>query len=253
MITNGDISPDTTDRTDFGTTGTGSGGVLYGFTVNNTGNANLSISSVAATGADADLFRIVSFPENLPYGDSDYLYILFKPLTNGLKQASIQILFNGISPFTFSLQGTGDENADSDGDGMTGGWEVDNSLDPNADDSGDDEEPDGLTNLEEYIHSTDPNSEDSDNDGLTDFDEINTHLTDPADADSDDDGASDGREINEGTDPLDPASKPKSSGGGGGGFSFGTASSQEEGFPLALIMLFCTIMGLRMSAGSIRK
>ncbi len=44
---------------------------------------------------------------------------------------------------------------------------------------------------------------DSDEDGLTDYDEINTYYTDPNDRDSDDDGALDGEEVVVGDDPLD--------------------------------------------------
>ncbi len=51
---------------------------------------------------------------------------------------------------------TDPENADTDGDGMTDGWEVYNELDPLADDASEDPEKDGFTNLEEFNAGTLP-------------------------------------------------------------------------------------------------
>ena len=56
----------------------------------------------------------------------------------------------------------------------------------------------------EITNSTDPNDVDSDDDGITDYEEVNTYGTDPNDSDSDDDDLSDGYEINtSSTDPND--------------------------------------------------
>jgi hypothetical protein len=62
---------------------------------------------------------------------------------------------------------------DTDGDGMSDGWEIKYGL--NATWSGDasfDRDSDGLTNLEEYQYDTDPNNSDTDGDGQKDGDEI---------------------------------------------------------------------------------
>ena len=78
---------------------------------------------------------------------------------------------------------------DTDGDGLSDGWEHHNGLDPNDPfgDNGADGDPDhdGLLNSEERVKSTKPNDADSDNDGITD-----------------------GSEINQGTLPNDPNSTP---------------------------------------------
>lgn len=66
-----------------------------------------------------------------------------------------------------------------------------------------DSDDDGLLDDEEDALGTDPFDTDTDDDGLSDFDEVNTYATDPLDADSDDDGLDDGFEIAAGTDPLD--------------------------------------------------
>jgi len=94
--------------------------------------------------------------------------------------------------------------ADSDGDGMPDGWELQNSLNPIVDDASDDADEDGLSNGNEYLEGTDPNDSDSDDDLLLDGEEVDTFGTDPLDSDTDDDGLSDFEEVNTfGTDPLD--------------------------------------------------
>ncbi|MFO7870425.1 MAG: C25 family cysteine peptidase [Kiritimatiellia bacterium] len=92
--------------------------------------------------------------------------------------------------------------SDSDGDGMSDGWEINYSLDSeDADDAADDADGDGLSNLEEYYARTSPLLQDTDGDGLDDFKEINVYNTDPLKNDTDGDGMADGDEVIAGTDP----------------------------------------------------
>ena len=119
--------------------------------------------------------------------------------------------------------GTDPEDADTDNDTLTDGFEVNtfgsNPLDEDTDndDLGDgaeflagtnpndpDSDDDGLTDGSEvYVHNTDPTDSDSDDDGLNDGLEVNTYGTDPNDSDTDDEGLSDGDEVNiYGTNPL---------------------------------------------------
>jgi len=51
-------------------------------------------------------------------------------------------------------------DADTDGDGIDDQFEVDNGLDPNADDADEDADGDGRSNLDEYLEGTDPNLDD---------------------------------------------------------------------------------------------
>ncbi len=88
-----------------------------------------------------------------------------------------------------NCDGAPDTAKDSDGDGMTDEWEIQNGLNPDDPNDADaDSDKDGLTNLEEFRQRTDPNAADTDSDGFTDK-----------------------REVDAGTNPLDPKDFPKSS------------------------------------------
>ncbi|MBL4672768.1 MAG: carboxypeptidase regulatory-like domain-containing protein, partial [Arenicella sp.] len=97
-----------------------------------------------------------------------------------------------------NIHGTDPLSVDTDGDGLPDGVEVDNSLDPNDPaDAVADADGDGLSNAEEFNLGTGINDSDSDNDGLNDGDEVNVHGTDPLDRDTDNDGLDDGVEVNQ--------------------------------------------------------
>jgi len=93
---------------------------------------------------------------------------------------------------------------DTDSDGLPDGLEINNFLDPlDPADAAFDADSDGLTNLEELGLGTGITNPDSDNDGLLDGVEVNTELTNPLDSDSDNDGLTDGLEVNTiGSNPL---------------------------------------------------
>lgn len=91
---------------------------------------------------------------------------------------------------------------DSDNDGLTDEFELNNALDPNdASDALGDKDADGLSNLEEYLLGTSVLHQDTDGDTISDFDETQIG-TDPLQADTDADGMVDGEELLRGTDPL---------------------------------------------------
>jgi hypothetical protein len=107
--------------------------------------------------------------------------------------------------------GLSPRNADTDGDGMPDGWEVQHGLNPTVNDSSADADGDGLTNLEEYQHGTDPNNPDSDGDGMPDGWEVQNGLdplSDDANGDLDGDGYTNGVEYTFHTAANDADSKP---------------------------------------------
>jgi len=98
--------------------------------------------------------------------------------------------------------------SDTDGDGMSDGWEVGHGFDPlDSADAGQDTDGDGLSNLTEYLGGTNPVNPDTDGDALPDGWEVLNGLDplDPnnANEDFDFDGISDREEYWAGTDPRD--------------------------------------------------
>ncbi len=97
--------------------------------------------------------------------------------------------------------GTDPKKADTDGDGLSDGDEV-NKFKTNP--LNNDTDGDGLKDNDEiYIYKTNPLKNDTDDDGLLDGEEINIYKTNPNDADTDHDGLTDGEEVKTyKTDPL---------------------------------------------------
>lgn len=108
---------------------------------------------------------------------------------------------NTAQPDEFRVSGV-PSNIDTDGDGLTDGFEREIGTDPNNPDT----DGDGLTDGEEVLtYKTDPLNPDTDGDGLTDGDEVKVYLTDPLNPDTDGDGLQDGEEVlTYTTDPLNP-------------------------------------------------
>jgi hypothetical protein len=102
-----------------------------------------------------------------------------------------------------NTHGTDPTSTDTDGDGLSDGVEVnDQGTNPTESDTDGDGLADGV---EVTTHGTDPTSTDTDGDGLEDGAEVTVHETDPTDPDTDDDGIEDGSEVNvHETDPTNP-------------------------------------------------
>jgi hypothetical protein len=90
---------------------------------------------------------------------------------------------------------------DDDGDGLSNRDEATAGTDPRQADTDGDRLIDGV---EVNQYGTDPRNVDSDGDTLTDGQEVNDHHTAPRNADTDGDGVPDGVEVSSGRNPLEP-------------------------------------------------
>ncbi len=108
-ILTGDVLPTTTDFTDFGNVNLGSS-VADSFVVQNTGTANLTVSSVVISGANAADFAVTTSPVGtIANGANAGLTITFTPSAIGLRNATVTINNNDSNEaaYTFAIVGNG--------------------------------------------------------------------------------------------------------------------------------------------------
>ena len=104
-ITDGDITPSTTDWTDFSTIAT-----TRTYTIFNNGNVDLSIGAITITGTNASDFSVLTYPSStILSGQSSSVVIMFTPTLIGIKNATLNIVTNDANenPYNFSIRGTG--------------------------------------------------------------------------------------------------------------------------------------------------
>lgn len=106
------------------TTGTGTygfGNQLIGsssspvsFTIENTGNANLTLGTIALSGINANQFSVTQALTTAVFGgDSTTFTGTFSPTSLGSKTASVTIPNNAGADYTFTITGTGSNSAES--------------------------------------------------------------------------------------------------------------------------------------------
>ena len=112
-IVSGDVTPSTTDHTDFGSINVVSATVVRTFTVENLGTAALTLLGspiVNITGANASDFTLTSSPStSVAAPGSTTFQITFDASAGGVRSATVSIANNDSdeNPYTFSIQGTG--------------------------------------------------------------------------------------------------------------------------------------------------
>ncbi|MEQ9425591.1 MAG: choice-of-anchor D domain-containing protein [Cyclobacteriaceae bacterium] len=110
-ITDGDITPDAADHTDFGTTDTGSQTIVRTFTINNTGGADLILdgSPVIALSGSSDFTVTSQATSPVGANSSVDFEITFDPSAVGTVTATVSIENNDTDedPYTFDISGTG--------------------------------------------------------------------------------------------------------------------------------------------------
>ncbi|MCB0729145.1 MAG: choice-of-anchor D domain-containing protein, partial [Ignavibacteriae bacterium] len=115
-ITNGSVTPDLTNFTDFGNVTSG-GNLIRTYTIQNTSTDSLSVDSIKITGGDSVLFTAgsVTPPGKIASGGSKTFNVTFTPVTYGLKNATVRVYSNINSgtecllqqTYTFAISGTG--------------------------------------------------------------------------------------------------------------------------------------------------
>jgi len=112
-IVNGDVTPSTTDYTDFGSAVSGSGTVTRTFTIANTGVDPLNLSGtpkVAVSGSNAGDFTVTTQPTSpVTASGSTTFQVRFSPSATGTRSATLTIANDDSDEgtYTFAIQGTG--------------------------------------------------------------------------------------------------------------------------------------------------
>lgn len=110
-IIDGDLTPGTTNNTDFGTVALGAN-TTKTFMIHNTGSGNLSVSGITFGGASAAEFTLTgatTFPATVPMSDSIAIAVRFTPIATGTRSAIINVASNDAdeATFNFGIQCTG--------------------------------------------------------------------------------------------------------------------------------------------------
>ncbi|MCB0448160.1 MAG: choice-of-anchor D domain-containing protein, partial [Gelidibacter sp.] len=112
-IVDGDITPSTTDDTDFGSSGVGSP-IVKTFTIQNLGTANLNLTAasprIVISGLNAADFAVTAIPSTpIAASGSTTFNITFTPGAIGLRNAILTIANNDSdeNPYDFYIRGTG--------------------------------------------------------------------------------------------------------------------------------------------------
>ncbi|MGV3629822.1 MAG: choice-of-anchor D domain-containing protein, partial [Bacteroidota bacterium] len=127
-ITDGDATPSATDHTDFGSQSICSGTVVRTFTIQNTGNSNLTLGTVTIGGTHAGDFSVTASPSSpVSAAGSTTFQVTFNPSASGTRSADITFSTNDCdeATYNFNIQGAGvdpeinvqgNSNSISDGD-----------------------------------------------------------------------------------------------------------------------------------------
>ena len=113
LIVDGDTTPSGLDHSDFGNAVVGTGTITRTFTIRNTGNADLTLSSmpiVALSGNNAADFTVTVMPSSPVTGGNSVTFVVsFVPSAIGTRTAELSIVNNDAdeNPYNFAIQGTG--------------------------------------------------------------------------------------------------------------------------------------------------
>jgi hypothetical protein len=111
-IVSGDITPSTTDLTDFGSVAVAAGTLTSTFAIQNVNTAvtALSVGTITITGANSGDFTVTTAPAaTVNIGQSTTFVVTFNPSAPGIRVATISITNNDTNenPYTFNIRGNG--------------------------------------------------------------------------------------------------------------------------------------------------
>ncbi|MCE3296529.1 MAG: conserved repeat protein, partial [Crocinitomicaceae bacterium] len=109
-ITDGDVTPSSTDHTDFGSQDMCSGTIVRTFTIQNTGSSNLTLGTVNIGGTHASDFTVTATPSTpVSAAGSTTFQVTFNPSASGTRSADISFTTNDCdeATYNFNIQGTG--------------------------------------------------------------------------------------------------------------------------------------------------
>jgi HYDIN/CFA65/VesB family protein len=110
-IADGDTTPSAADDTDFSSASVSGGTVTHTFTIENTGTAGLTVSSITKSGTHQADFTIggISLPMTINAGGSTTFTVTFDPSATGTRTATINVANSDCdeSAYDFSIQGSG--------------------------------------------------------------------------------------------------------------------------------------------------
>ncbi len=109
-ISDGDLSPSTTDHTDFGAIAICGGSIVRSFAIQNTGSGSLFVTGMNISGANAADFTVSVPPSTSVNGGSSTTFqIAFSPTAMGVRNAMINFTTNDCneSAYNFAIRGIG--------------------------------------------------------------------------------------------------------------------------------------------------
>ncbi|BDS13277.1 choice-of-anchor D domain-containing protein [Aureispira anguillae] len=117
-IADGDVTPSTTDDTDFGNVNLGSNDV-HTFTIDNAaGTATLNVASIAVSGTHSGDFVVggITLPAAVAAGASTTFTVTFTPAAAGLRTATVTVNSDDAdeAAYDYAVQGTGIANPEID-------------------------------------------------------------------------------------------------------------------------------------------
>tara|TARA_R110002049_G_scaffold302258_1_gene494988 strand:- start:55824 stop:60713 length:4890 start_codon:yes stop_codon:yes gene_type:complete len=130
-IVNGDTTPKNSDHTDFGTANLGTQ-IKRTYTITNTGNKNLTISSLSLSNTTDFSISIPLYSTPVSSGSSTTFSITFNSVTIGTKTTTITLVNNDSDEFSyqFNISARAEQNFfDSDGDGILDNTDIDDDND----------------------------------------------------------------------------------------------------------------------------